>query len=246
VVRKAGLALLALGVLLIAWAGITVWRGDPLTSLYTRHEQHALSKQLDAMSRSWPKTPTLASVHLTPQAAPATTAKTAEKVAQTHVSLASVMHKRAVLFRRTLRDGRALGRIVIPRIGLRMVVVEGTSESDLRLGPGHYNAASGIATSLPGMGKGKVVAIAGHRTTYLHPFRYIDELRPGDNIYLQMPYGTFRYKIYAHRVVASNDWTILRHRPYEKLVLSACHPLYSATHRWVVFARLAGEGRARA
>jgi sortase A len=88
---------------------------------------------------------------------------------------------------------------------------------------------------------GGVVAVAGHRTTYLHPFRHIDDLRPGDNIYLKMTYGTFRYTVFAHRVVGSNDWTILRHRAFEKLVLSACHPLYSATHRWVVFARLQGE-----
>ena len=91
---------------------------------------------------------------------------------------------------------------------------------------------------------GGVVAIAGHRTTYLHPFRHIDHLRRGDNIYLKMTYGTFRYTVFAHRVVASNDWTILRHRAFEKLVLSACHPLYSATHRWIVFARLQGESAA--
>jgi sortase A len=231
VVRKLGLALLALGVLVVAWTGVTVWRGDPLTSLYTRHEQHALSKQLDAISRTWP-------------------ARTSTKFSLVRVasrkraqpSLAELMRQRAAAFRRTLRDGRPIGRIVIPRLGLEMVVVEGTTEGDLRLGPGHYDAASGIDTALPGMGK--VVAIAGHRTTYLHPFRHIDDLRSGDHVYLRMPYGVFRYTVYAHRVVASNDWSILRRRPYEKLVLSACHPLYSATHRWVVFARLAGEGRA--
>ena len=67
----------------------------------------------------------------------------------------------------------------------------------------------------------------------------------GDNIYLQMPYGTFRYRVYFHKIVSNTDWSILRGRSYEKLVLSACHPLYSATHRWVVFARLQGEARPR-
>jgi len=43
--------------------------------------------------------------------------------------------------------------------------------------------------------------------------------------------------VYFHKVVSSGDWSILRRRPFEKLVLSACHPLYSASHRWVVFAR---------
>ena len=56
-----------------------------------------------------------------------------------------------------------------------------------------------------------------------------------------MPYGTFRYKIYYQKIVDSHDWSILNSRPYEKLVLSACHPLYSATHRIVTYARLVGE-----
>jgi sortase A len=120
-----------------------------------------------------------------------------------------------------------------------MVVVQGTSTGDLERGPGHYDAASGVDTSLPGLGA--VIAIAGHRTTFLHPFRHIDDLRPGDNIYLEMPYGTFRYSVYFQRVVVPTDWSILRSRPYEKLVLTACHPLYSASHRLAVFARLEGE-----
>ena len=127
----------------------------------------------------------------------------------------------------------------MPRLGLNMVVVQGTSKRDLEKGPGHYDARSGVNTSLPGMGG--VVAIAGHRTTYLHPFRHIDDLRPGDAIVLRMPYGTFRYTVYYHRIVGSSEWSILRRRRFEKLVLSACHPLYSASHRWVVFARLQGR-----
>jgi sortase (surface protein transpeptidase) len=47
--------------------------------------------------------------------------------------------------------------------------------------------------------------------------------------------------VYFHTVVVPTDWTILRPRPFEKLVLTACHPLYSASHRWVTFARLEGE-----
>jgi sortase A len=117
-----------------------------------------------------------------------------------------------------------------------MVVIEGTSEGDLKKGPGHYNARSGRRTSVPGLGG--VIAIAGHRTTYLHPFRHIDDLRPGDGITLVMPYGTFRYRVYYHRIVDSREWRILRPRRFEKLVLTACHPLYSASHRLVVYARL--------
>jgi sortase A len=130
-----------------------------------------------------------------------------------------------------LGDGQPIGRIVIPRIHVDMVVVQGTSERDLEKGPGHY-----AVTSLPGLGG--TVAIAGHRTTWLHPFRHIDQIRTGDSVYLRMPYATFRYVVTGHRVVDAHDWSILRRRPWEKLVLTACHPLFSASERWAVFARL--------
>ena len=56
-------------------------------------------------------------------------------------------------------------------------------------------------------------------------------------ITLQMPYGTFEYRVQYHRVVTDTDWSIIKPQGYDRLVLSACHPLYSASHRWVVFAR---------
>jgi sortase A len=224
VIRKLGFVLVALGLGVTAWVAVTLVWGEPFTSLYTRHEQAALSKRLDSVDRQWSAR--------TRRSLEASRAISAER-------LAAEMSLGARRFEGTLQDGRPIGRIIVPRLGLNMVVVEGTSEADLEKGPGHYNAASGVNTSLPGMGG--VVAIAGHRTTYLHPFRHIDALRPGDDIYLRMPYGIFAYRVYMHRIVGSTDWSIL-HRPrFEKLVLSACHPLYSATHRFVVFARLHSE-----
>jgi sortase A len=47
------------------------------------------------------------------------------------------------------------------------------------------------------------------------------------------------YRVTGHRIVRSDDWSIIKPHGYDELVLSACHPLYSASHRWVVFARLA-------
>jgi sortase A len=217
---RIGLALLGLGIALVAWTGVMLAWGDPFTSLYTRHEQQELAKRLERVERNW-RSSRDAGRSRTLSAARARGASTTSKARR---------------FERGLRDGAPFGRIVIPRIHLRMVVVEGTSAGDLRRGPGHYDAESGQATSVPGLGA--VVAIAGHRTTYLQPFRHIDELRPGDRIYLRMPYGTFRYTVLFQKVVDPSDWSILRPRPYEKLVLTACHPLYSASHRLAVFARL--------
>jgi sortase A len=214
VLRKGGYAIVAVGIALLAWMTVTLRWGDPFTSLYTRHQQHVLASRLDELDRRW-------ATRASPSAA---------------ASEAAAARSRGLAFRRSLREGQPIGRIVVPRLHLNIVVVQGTSDSDLEEGPGHYDAASGVDTELPGMGG--VVGIAGHRTTYLHPFRHIDDLRPGDRISLRMPYGTFHYTVYYHRVVRSTDWSILRPRRFEKLVLSACHPLYSASHRWVVFARL--------
>jgi sortase A len=220
--RRIGFLVTGLGVLLLAWLALTIWQGDPITSLYTRYEQHALTARLATVERTWAK-----------RNAPS---KAGASLASAFSGRALKRKRAATAFARSLRDGAPIGRLVIPRIGLNMVVVEGTTTSDLERGPGHYDAASGAATNLPGMGG--VIAIAGHRTTFLHPFRHIDDLKSGDRITLAMPYGTFRYTVYLHKIVSSTDWSILRRRRYEKLVLSACHPLYSATHRWIVFARL--------
>jgi sortase A len=135
---------------------------------------------------------------------------------------------------RAAGPGDAVGRIVIPRIGVSFEVVQGTDEGSLEKGPGHYPA-----TALPGLGE--TVAVAGHRTTYLAPFRHIDALRPGDPIVLSMPYGRFTYVVQYHRIVAPTALWVTRNVGYDRLVLSACNPLYSAAQRIIVFARLAGS-----
>jgi sortase (surface protein transpeptidase) len=81
-------------------------------------------------------------------------------------------------------------------------------------------------------------AIAGHRTTYLAPFRHIDSLRPGQSILLDMPYAHFIYRVIGSRVVLPTDVSIIKPVGYSRLVLSACTPLFSASHRLIVFARL--------
>ena len=133
--------------------------------------------------------------------------------------------------------GHAIGEIELPAIHKTAFVVQGTDGGSLRKGPGHYPD-----TPLPG--KRGTVAIAGHRTTHGAPFRHIDNLKRGDRILLSMPYGTFTYKVERTRVVDPNATWILHTVPYNRLVLSACHPLYSAAQRIVVFAKFVKRGPA--
>jgi sortase A len=127
--------------------------------------------------------------------------------------------------------GSPVGTILIPKINLAMTVVEGTDEARLAMGPGHYPT-----TPLPG--EAGNVAIAGHRTTYLHPFYSLDALVPGDLIYITTLQGTFLYKVLGSQVVLPTDVAVVDPTPTPQLTLTTCNPRYSASQRLVVHALL--------
>ena len=85
-------------------------------------------------------------------------------------------------------------------------------------------------------GEGRLVYIAGHRTTFLAPFSHIERIRRGDTVTLRMPYATFVYRIKRHRIVAADDLSVLRSPNRELVELQACHPRFFATHRYVAYA----------
>jgi sortase A len=144
---------------------------------------------------------------------------------------------RRVLERQPL-EGDAIGRISIPSIGVAEFIVEGTDTGNLRKGPGHYPS-----TPLPG--ERGTAAIAGHRTTYGAPFRRLDDLRSGQRVAVDLPYGRFVYRVERIRIVDDQDLSVLRRVRYDRLVLTACHPLYSAAERVVAFARFLRRERSR-
>ena len=127
--------------------------------------------------------------------------------------------------------GQPLGRIRMPSIGVSTVFVEGTDTDSMRSGTGHYPG-----TPLPGA-RG-TVAIAGHRTTYGAPFRRVDQLRRGHRVQVDTSYGRFSYTVERIQIVAPTALWVTRRVGHDRLVLTACHPLYSAAQRIVVFARL--------
>jgi sortase A len=127
--------------------------------------------------------------------------------------------------------GRAIAIMQIPRIGLDMVVVEGTGTEQLKMGPGHYTN-----TAYPWQDHGRV-GIAGHRTTYLHPFYNLDKMREGDSIILETEYGTFRYVVTRVFVMPSaSSGSVLDQTKDPTLVLTTCDPPYSASQRLIVLA----------
>jgi sortase A len=200
------------GVLLVLDAGVTLAWQEPLTALVATVKRGEIDKRL------LERPPALSPLDR-----------------QALADLRTVQQRIAFLARRELRElapGEAIGRLRIPRISGDYIFVQGTDQGSLEKGPGHYPT-----TGLPGLGE--TVAIAGHRTTYLAPFRHIDALRPGDRIVVRMPYGKFLYTVQFDKVVSPSAWWVTDDVGYDRLILSACTPLYSAAERLVVFARLA-------
>ena len=207
--RTAASALIVLGVLVLAWT-FFVWRwNDPFTSLYTRWEQHKLAAQYEALDARYRG-------HRVP--ARSSPAEAAREVLGD-----------ASRFRAEAAQGTAIGRIIVPRLGLNMVLVNGTDTATLKKGPG-----LDPRTYMPG--EGELIYIAGHRTTYLAPFARIDALEPGDRMTLRMPYGTFDYSVTRHRIMESHNLSVLRSHHREEVALQACHPRFFATHRYIVWA----------
>lgn len=204
--------LIAAGALVLADAGVTLVWQEPLSALYARLRQDSLGRQLRALDSAAPAPSALAAL--------AGLSDEPRRISY----LAATLQRHAHL-------GSAVGRIRIPAIKVDFVVVKGTGSSELQSGPGIYPET--VFPGIPG-----TTAIAGHRTTYLAPFRHIDALHRGERILLEMPYGLFTYKITATRVVLPTDVRVLAPVGYARLVLSACTPLFSASHRIVVFARL--------
>jgi sortase A len=211
-VRDVSSILLISGLLLVLDAAVTLLWQEPVTAVIGLIQRSGIDKQYLSFN-----TAPLSSV---------------DKRAL--VSLNTLNQRIAYLARLEAREvgtGDAIGRIEINKIHASYDVIQGTDEASLEKGPGHYPA-----TAFPGLGQ--TVAIAGHRTTYLAPFRHIDELAPGDRIILKMPYAQFTYVVQYHKIVLPTALWVTRNVGYDRLVLSACNPLFSAAQRIIVFARL--------
>lgn len=210
--RGVSTVLIAAGVLLLADVAITLAWQEPFSAIYGRFQQAQLEGELEDLEE---------------RGLTAAERRAIERLARDPERLAFLARS----LRRRTGDGDAIGRIRMPDVGVDKVIVEGTGASDLRKGPGHYPR-----TAWPGM-RG-TVGVAGHRTTYGAPFNEVDELEKGDRVTVEMPYGRFVYRVEGSKIVPPTAVEVVRRVGYDRLVLSACHPKYSAEKRIVVFARM--------
>ena len=208
VVRTIGTLMVIAGTLLLAWA-LLVWRWqDPFTALYTGWQQRELADEYEQRFERFRPPAPVSQKPISPQ------------------RIAALARR----YRLSLREGDAIGRIKIPRLDVNMIVVDGTKTNTLKKGPARHRR-----TFVPG--EGKLVYIAGHRTTYSAPFSDIDDLRRGDRVRLELPYGTFEYRIRGHRIVEAHEVSVLRSRQREEVALQACWPRFFASHRYIAYAQ---------
>ena len=212
VLSGAGRVLITLGLLILLFVAYQLWG----TGIYTARQQHKLESSFQQALRA-SGSPTGSTTTTRPGTTPATL-----PVATT-----------APVAPPSAPEGDAVGHIVIPKIGVDAYVVQGTNDSDLRKGPGHY-------PSTPYPGQRGNAGIAGHRTTYGAPFGDLDQLETGDTIEVTTLQGTFTYRVYQSVVVEPSDFRVLDPDPARTatLTLTTCNPKYSASQRLIVKADL--------
>jgi sortase A len=130
--------------------------------------------------------------------------------------------------------GGLMGRIEIARLGISVMIIEGTSEAALRRAAGHISG-----TGLPGQPGN--IGISAHRDTFFRPLR---KIRRNDVITLTTLLGEYRYRVVSTRIVSPFDVEVLESTEAEILTLVTCYPFYfvgSAPERFIVRAERVGD-----
>ena len=133
-------------------------------------------------------------------------------------------------------NGTPLAELSIPRIGLSVVVLQGSDEHTLRQGVGHIES-----TPLPG--ESGNVGIAGHRDSFFRPLRNV---QLGDDIVLETPAGNVHYKVSSYHIVSPSEVSVISPTSDPVLTLVTCYPFYfvgAAPDRFVVRATLVDDRR---
>ncbi|HEX3088485.1 MAG TPA: class E sortase [Ilumatobacteraceae bacterium] len=223
VVGGIGRTLITLGLLMFAFVAYQLWG----TGIQTAQAQRSLSKEFDEQIADID--PVTTTTPTTTTAPPDATTLPVDPAAPT-TTVAPVLPEAKPI----PPEEKGVARLIIPRMDLNRIVVEGATADALTKGPGHFPE-----TPLPGqLGN---AAIAGHRTTHLHPFFDIDKLQPGDEITVITLNGRYVYHVTGTEVVGPEDYAaVIPTTDVTKatLTLVSCTPRYSATNRIVVHADL--------
>jgi sortase A len=230
----AGKTLIIAGLLVLGLVAYQLWG----TGIQTAQAQSRLRNEFDekrALVAVTPLPPSTAPITTVP---PASTAPSDAAVATPAPTVAPTTPAPTppAIDLSTIQEGEAIGRVVIPKIGVDEIIVAGVGREDLKKGPGHFPG-----TPFPGQSGN--AAIAGHRTTFGAPFRDLDQLAVGDRIEVETLIGKYTYEVFEFpaAIEPTDVDRVIGGSPFAQLTLMACHPPYSARQRIIVKAVLVPE-----
>lgn len=130
-----------------------------------------------------------------------------------------------------LSEGDIIGSLMIPSLDMTLHIFEGTDETTLKKGVGHFSQSV-----LPGSLDNCV--LSGHRDTV---FSELGKVEIGDLLIIDTASGNFTYKVTHLRIVESDDRTIIIPTDHSVLTLTTCYPFQfigNASQRYIVSADL--------
>jgi sortase A len=128
-------------------------------------------------------------------------------------------------------EGEDIGSLSIPVLNQKMPIFQGTGETELKKGVGHF-----AQSVLPGEKDNCV--FSGHRETV---FRKLGNLKIGDQLIVQTSAGTFTYVVNGTRIVPADDKTVIVPTDHAVLTMTTCYPFDTPGYypdRYVVTADL--------
>ena len=126
-------------------------------------------------------------------------------------------------------DTRAVAVLEVPHLGLREIVLEGSSGRNLAFGPTLVNANR--------LDESPDRVLSGHRDTH---FSFLKDLNTGDRLRLRTATEVRDYRVSWQEAVDSRYQSLVIDDSVERLTLLTCYPFETTTAggplRWVVTA----------
>ncbi len=126
-------------------------------------------------------------------------------------------------------------RVQIPTLNVDKPIVQGDDWEQLKKGVGQH-----VGSTLPGQ-LGNLV-MSAHNDIYGEIFRYLDRLRPGDNIIVSTERRAYTYVVREIEVVEPTDVWVMAPTKHASATLISCYPYLVNNKRIVIFADLASTG----
>ncbi|MEV4944436.1 class E sortase [Streptomyces sp. NPDC053755] len=146
--------------------------------------------------------------------------------------------------------GQGFAIMYIPKLDVVVPIAEGINKPKVldRGMVGHY-AEGSLKTAMPSDKQGNF-AVAGHRNTHGEPFRYINQLRPGDPIVVETQDAYYTYEM-ASILPQTSPSNVAVIDPVPKgsgftapgryITLTTCTPEFTSTYRMIVWGKMVEE-----